>query len=94
MSIIELIASFSPLRFVTDWRHENTEREKNRLQMMLEKAKIESAERQSFHQIESERQKEQHETIRVLAKEHLIRVRAVKDILALVADNDDTRNSS
>lgn len=41
--------------------------------------------------MELEGKKEQFETVRVLAKEHLIRQRTVKDFLTLVADNTETQ---
>lgn len=66
-------------------------REEIRLHALIEIAKIESAERQSVGQMELERKKEQFETVRVLAKEHLIRERTVKDFLTLVADNTETQ---
>jgi hypothetical protein len=39
--LLEIFASFSPLKFITDWRHENTVREQSRLQAQIEIKRIE-----------------------------------------------------
>lgn len=92
MNFVELITSFSPLRFVSDWRRENTERENNRLQAMLKKAEIESAEQQNFRQIELAVKQEQFETVRLAIKEKLLTKQTLKDVLSLVAEENEVHH--
>jgi hypothetical protein len=56
--IFEVFASFSLLKFINDWRHENTMRERLRLQAQIE-----------MKRIDGERRKEWIEAVRLLIKE-------------------------
>jgi hypothetical protein len=56
--IFEFFASFSLLKFITDWRHENTMREQLRLEAQIE-----------MKRIDGERRKDWIETVRLLVKE-------------------------
>lgn len=55
MSFLELLASFSPAKVLSDWRHENTVREQNRQQAEIERQRMEAAHEEELRKIELER---------------------------------------
>jgi len=72
--IFEVFASFSILKFITDWRHENTMREQLRLQAQIE-----------MKRIDGERRKEWIEAVRLLIKKGYVSkemsAKIVRDVL-------------
>ncbi len=75
--IFEVFASFSLLKFITDWRHENTMREQSRLQAQIE-----------MKRIDGERRKEWIEVVRLLIMEgHTSKEMSAKIVRTVLTDD-------